>query len=82
MGLESLPEICKKLMENGLPPTHPLAVVQQGTTPQQRVMIGTLADIHAAVTNAQFKPPSLVIVGEVVTLHHKLNWYQRAEPRD
>ncbi len=82
MGLESLPEICKKLMENGLPPTHPLAVVQQGTTPQQRVMIGTLADIHAAVTKAQFKPPSLVIVGEVVTLHHKLNWYQRAEPRD
>ncbi len=79
MGLESLSEICKKLMEHGLPHTHPIAVVQHGTTPRQRVMIGTLSDIHAAVTKAHFKPPSLVIVGEVVTLQPKLNWFKNPE---
>ena len=76
MGLEALPEICKKLIEHGLPHTHPLAIVQQGTTPQQRVLIGNLGDIHDAVVKARFKSPSLIIVGEVVTLHEKLRWYQ------
>jgi uroporphyrin-III C-methyltransferase/precorrin-2 dehydrogenase/sirohydrochlorin ferrochelatase len=76
MGLEGLPEICKKLMEHGLPPQHPIAVVQQGTTRHQRVMTGTLADLPARVEEAGFKAPTLTIVGEVVGLRDKLAWFE------
>lgn len=76
MGLDGLPEICRKLMEHGLPPQHPIAVVQQGTTRHQRVMTGTLADLPARVAEAGFKAPTLTIVGEVVTLREKLAWFE------
>jgi uroporphyrin-III C-methyltransferase/precorrin-2 dehydrogenase/sirohydrochlorin ferrochelatase len=76
MGLEGLPEICKKLMEHGLPPQHPIAVVQQGTTRHQKVITGTLADLPARVEEAGFKAPTLTIVGEVVGLRDKLAWFE------
>jgi uroporphyrin-III C-methyltransferase / precorrin-2 dehydrogenase / sirohydrochlorin ferrochelatase len=76
MGLEGLPEICKMLIEHGLPPKHPIAVVQQGTTHHQRVMTGTLADLPARVAEAGFKAPTLTIVGEVVELREKLAWFE------
>jgi len=76
MGLEGLPEICKQLIKHGLPPQHPIAVVQQGTTRHQRVMTGTLADLPDKVANAAFKAPTLVIVGEVVKLQDKLAWFE------
>jgi uroporphyrin-III C-methyltransferase / precorrin-2 dehydrogenase / sirohydrochlorin ferrochelatase len=76
MGLEGLPEICKKLMEHGLPSQHPIAVVQQGTTRHQRVITGTLADLPARVEEAGFKAPTLTIVGEVVRLRNKLAWFE------
>jgi uroporphyrin-III C-methyltransferase/precorrin-2 dehydrogenase/sirohydrochlorin ferrochelatase len=76
MGLEGLPEICKKLIQHGLPPQHPIAVVQQGTTSHQRVMTGTLADLPSRVVEAGFKAPTLTIVGEVVGLREKLAWFE------
>lgn len=76
MGLEGLPGICKKLIEHGLPPQHPIAVVQQGTTRHQRVMTGTLADLPERVAAAGFKAPTLTIVGEVVGLRDKLSWFE------
>ncbi|HQR50995.1 MAG TPA: siroheme synthase CysG [Methylophilaceae bacterium] len=75
MGLEGLPEICKKLIEHGLPPQHPIAVVQQGTTRHQRVMTGTLSDLPGRVAAEGFKAPTLTIVGEVVGLREKLAWF-------
>jgi uroporphyrin-III C-methyltransferase/precorrin-2 dehydrogenase/sirohydrochlorin ferrochelatase len=76
MGLEGLPEICKKLIEHGLPPQHPIAIVQQGTTSHQRVMTGTLADLPSRMAGAGFKAPTLTIVGEVVRLREKLSWFE------
>jgi uroporphyrin-III C-methyltransferase/precorrin-2 dehydrogenase/sirohydrochlorin ferrochelatase len=76
MGLEGLPEICKQLIKHGLPPQHPIAVVQQGTTRHQRVMTGTLADLPEKVAHAGFKAPTLTIVGEVVKLRDKLAWFE------
>jgi uroporphyrin-III C-methyltransferase/precorrin-2 dehydrogenase/sirohydrochlorin ferrochelatase len=77
MGLTGLPIICEKLIEHGLPATTPIALVQQATTDDQRVLIGTLSDICAKQKEAQLKPPTLVIVGSVVNLHDELNWFQQ-----
>lgn len=75
MGLTGLAEICRQLIAHGLPPTHPAAVVQQGTTRHQRVMTATLSDLAEKVEAAGFKAPTLTIVGEVVKLREKLSWF-------
>jgi uroporphyrin-III C-methyltransferase/precorrin-2 dehydrogenase/sirohydrochlorin ferrochelatase len=76
MGLVGLPEICKRLIAQGVSPDMPAAVVQQGTTPRQRVVTATLKDLAEKVTEAGIKPPSLTIIGEVVQLREKLNWFE------
>jgi uroporphyrin-III C-methyltransferase/precorrin-2 dehydrogenase/sirohydrochlorin ferrochelatase len=54
----------------------PVAVVQQGTTQQQRVVTATLKTLAAKVAKAEMKPPCLTIIGEVVQLREKLNWFE------
>lgn len=76
MGLGGLAEICRQLIAHGLPPEMPAAVVQQGTTPQQRVVVADLATLAAKVDAAGLKPPCLTIVGEVVALRKKLAWFE------
>ena len=76
MGLTGLETICRKLIEHGLPPGWPAAVVQQGTTRHQRVITGTLADLAKKVASAGFKAPTLTIIGEVVKLREKLAWFE------
>jgi uroporphyrin-III C-methyltransferase / precorrin-2 dehydrogenase / sirohydrochlorin ferrochelatase len=76
MGLVGLKEICEKLIEHGVASTMPVAVVQQGTTQRQRVVTATLADLAEKVEAAGMKPPCLTIVGEVVKLREKLNWFE------
>jgi uroporphyrin-III C-methyltransferase len=82
MGLAALPTLCARLIEHGLPPAHPAAVVQQGTTAAQRVVTATLADLARRVDEAGLGSPALTIVGEVVALHGTLDWYglQAAAP--
>ena len=75
MGLVGLKEICEKLIEHGVAATMPVAVVQQGTTQRQKVVTATLADLHEKVEAAGMKPPCLTIIGEVVKLREKLNWF-------
>ncbi len=75
MGLVGLKEICEKLIEHGVLATMPVAVVQQGTTQRQKVVTATLADLAEKVALAEMKPPCLTIVGEVVQLREKLNWF-------
>nr|VFK31710.1 MAG: uroporphyrin-III C-methyltransferase / precorrin-2 dehydrogenase / sirohydrochlorin ferrochelatase [Candidatus Kentron sp. MB]VFK75624.1 MAG: uroporphyrin-III C-methyltransferase / precorrin-2 dehydrogenase / sirohydrochlorin ferrochelatase [Candidatus Kentron sp. MB] len=80
MGLRGLALICRGLIDRGLADTTPAALIQQGTTPRQRVFTGalrTLPDIVARVDH--IKPPTLLIVGGVVSLHDKLNWFSREE---
>ncbi|MDX8129965.1 MULTISPECIES: siroheme synthase CysG [Methylomonas] len=76
MGLAGLATICRSLMEHGCPANHPIAVIQSGTTRNQRVLTGTLADMPDRVEQADMEPPTLIIVGSVVTLHQKLDWFQ------
>jgi uroporphyrin-III C-methyltransferase/precorrin-2 dehydrogenase/sirohydrochlorin ferrochelatase len=79
MGLHGLPVICERLTAHGLPADMPAALVQQGTTHQQRVLTGTLATLPDIVAREQPKPPTLLIVGRVVELEKKLSWYRAPE---
>ena len=76
MGLLGLPTLCKELVAHGLPITTPAAIVQQGTTYQQKVVTGTLETLPELAVGAKMKPPTLIIVGEVVKLHDKLAWFK------
>jgi uroporphyrin-III C-methyltransferase/precorrin-2 dehydrogenase/sirohydrochlorin ferrochelatase len=75
MGLVGLKEICEKLIAHGVSASMPAAVVQQGTTQKQKVVAATLADLAEKVHAAEMKPPCLTIIGEVVRLRDKLNWF-------
>ena len=74
MGLTSLPQICEQLIAHGGAPTTAIALIQQGTTPEQKVYVGTLADLPARIAREDVKAPTLIIVGDVVKLHHTLAW--------
>jgi len=76
MGLHGIKTICEQLVAHGVPDTMPAALVQQGTTPNHQVHIGNLRNLPSLVEEAEVKPPTLIIVGEVVKLNEKLNWYK------
>ena len=76
MGLHSIGNLCSKLIEHGMPADMPAALVEKGTSPDQRVHVGTLDSLPQLVREKQVKPPTLIIVGEVVKLHKKLEWYR------
>lgn len=75
MGLIGLEKICQSLIAHGSPSDLPIALIQQGTTRQQRVITGTLATMPVIIAGLTIKPPTLIIIGTVVTLHDKLSWY-------
>jgi len=74
MGVHNLPIIVTSLLDAGCPPEKPIALIEQGTLPEQRVVTGTLANILDKTANIQ--PPAIIIVGEVVDLHNTLNWFK------
>ena len=76
MGLVGLEQICEKLIAHGVSPRMPAAVVQQGTTQRQKVITATLENLAEKVQAAEMKPPCLTIIGEVVLLREKLNWFK------
>lgn len=78
MGLHGLPHLCEKLMEHGLPPDWPAAIVQHGTRPTQRTVTGTLATLPGIAEAAKLQAPTLIIVGSVVTLQAQLRWHEEA----
>lgn len=82
MGLIGLPIIVEKLTAHGMPRDMPIALVQQGTTHQQRVYTGTLSSILETLEKERPKPPTLIIVGEVVRLREKLSWFQTPQGSD
>ena len=75
MGLHGLAILCAELIGHGLPDSTPAAIVQQGTTQNQRVVSGTLATLPGIVQAEQLQAPTLIIVGGVVTLREKLAWF-------
>ena len=80
MGLVGLALIVEQLLNHGVSPDMPIALIQQGTTPHQRVFSGTLATIQEVIAEEKPQPPTLIIVGEVVKLREKLNWFQNPAP--
>lgn len=81
MGLQAVKVIHKELVANGLNDDTPAALVEQGTTENQRVHIGTLSTLAEIVEREQVKAPTLIIVGDVVTLHDKLKWFNPISER-
>jgi uroporphyrin-III C-methyltransferase/precorrin-2 dehydrogenase/sirohydrochlorin ferrochelatase len=74
MGLVGLAELSQKLIAHGMAPTMPAALVQQGTTANQKVWVSTIADLPKLAEQEQPQAPTLIIIGEVTRLHHSLAW--------
>jgi len=75
MGMQNLPQIVAKLFEYGRPPDTPIAVIKDGTKPEQKTVVGSLKDIGSKVKECRFGPPAVIVVGEVVRLREKLRWF-------
>ena len=80
MGLLGLPHICRQLVAHGLDDQTPIALIQQGTTPNQQVWVATLATLPQLLERIRPQPPTLAIVGGVVSLHRRLAWFQGGAP--
>lgn len=80
MGLHGLATLCAELTRHGLPADTPAAIVQQGTTQNQRVVTGTLANLAEIALTEKLHAPTLIIVGGVVTLREKLSWFKPDNP--
>lgn len=75
MGRQNLPEIVNKLLEHGLSPDTPVAVIEEGTRPEQETVVSRLKDIVHKVKESGLGPPAVIIIGEVVRLREKLRWF-------
>lgn len=74
MGLSRLEMISKNLISGGLDKNTPVAVIQDGTTPEHRVIKGNLLNIAKKVKASKVRPPSIIIIGKVVSLSEKIGW--------
>ena len=77
MGLTTFAEISRRLIEAGRPPNTPAVAVRWGTRGDQRTVEGTLGTLPAQIRQSGLKPPALIIVGKVVSLRGKLNWFEK-----
>jgi uroporphyrin-III C-methyltransferase/precorrin-2 dehydrogenase/sirohydrochlorin ferrochelatase len=75
MGLVSLDEICRELIAHGRDKDTPAALIEKGTTINQRVVVGSITTLADKVKGAKVQAPTLLIIGSVVSLHEKLSWY-------
>jgi uroporphyrin-III C-methyltransferase/precorrin-2 dehydrogenase/sirohydrochlorin ferrochelatase len=76
MGLDNVQRICDALKEHGRDENTPAALIEKGTTPSQRVLIGNLNTLPELVKNNDVRAPTLIVVGEVVDLHSQLHWFK------
>jgi len=77
MGIENLPYIVENLIANGRDPKTPAAVIEWGTLPSQRTVIGNLDDILQKCQEAKIQPPAVTVVGEVVNLREMISWFEK-----
>ena len=75
MGVKGIDVLQKNLLEQGMAPDMPAAIIQQGTTPNQKVFVGKVGTLTQTVADNEIKPPSMIVIGEVVKLHDKLSWF-------
>ena len=76
MGLDNVQRICDALKKHGRHENTPAALIEKGTTPDQRVLVGDLNTMPDLVKNNNVRAPTLIVVGEVVDLHSQLNWFK------
>lgn len=76
MGMKNLPAIVAHLTASGRPSSTPVALIRWGTRPEQQTVVGTLEDIVTKAEAAKLEPPTVIVVGEVVRLREKLNWFE------
>jgi uroporphyrin-III C-methyltransferase/precorrin-2 dehydrogenase/sirohydrochlorin ferrochelatase len=76
MGIKGIDVLCRNLIEHGMSTQMPAAIIQQGSLPEQKVYIGTISTLSEIIRLNEIKPPSMVIIGQVVSLHEKLAWYE------
>jgi uroporphyrinogen III methyltransferase/synthase len=76
MGAKSLPRIVAELVAHGRPPATSVALIRWGTTEAQQTLVGTLADIVARAEAAALAPPVLAVIGAVVALRERLEWFE------
>ena len=76
MGVHRLDRIAASLVAAGRAPTTPAAIIRWGTTPDQVTVVGTLADIATKARESGLTPPAVLVVGEVVSLRERLNWFE------
>ncbi len=76
MGLNGLPVISENLIKHGMNPAMPAAMIEQGTTLDQKIHCSTVSQLPGIVEKLPVKPPTLLIIGTVVSLHDSLNWFQ------
>ena len=77
MGIEPLESTTAKLMEGGLDPDTPVAIIEQGTSKKQRSLIGKLGTIAKEAKERNVEAPAVIVIGEVVTLGRKLSWFKK-----
>ncbi len=77
MGVERIGVIASELRRHGASPDTPVAMVRWGTTGQQQTIIGMLANVTDLAAEADFKPPAVTIIGDVVRLRDQLNWFEK-----
>ncbi len=76
MGVGNLANIAAELITNGRNPETPVALIRWGTLPQQETVLGNLSNIAEIAQSRKLKPPVIILVGEVVKLREKLNWFE------
>jgi uroporphyrinogen III methyltransferase/synthase len=77
MGMRNLADIVARLLAGGRDPKTPAAVIMNGTTPNQRVLVAALDELPGRVVEGGFGAPAVVVVGDVVRLHESLAWFER-----
>lgn len=80
MGLQGLPVISDRLVAHGMDPDTPAAMIEQGTTPNQKIHCATISSLPRVLEHAKVQPPTMLIIGSVVELHHSLNWFEQGPP--
>ncbi len=78
MGIGAAEQICRQMIAHGLAPETPAAVVRKGTLPEQQTLLATLATLPQCIADSGIKPPALIVVGSVVQLQAKLNWFEKS----
>ena len=77
MGISNLPYISENLIKNGKSPDTPVILIQWGTFSRQQTLEGTLSNIAAKAKEVNFSNPAITLVGDIISLREKLNWFEK-----